>query len=197
VEGRRRQADRSETTRAKLVSVARDLFAKNGYAGVGTEEIVRRAKVTRGALYHHFRDKRDLFRAVYEQVERELAERVATSLDPSKGPDQFLTDGVRTFLDACEDPAVMQISLLDGPAVLGWQEWRDIAAEHGLGLVVFGLKAAMDAGALKRQPVEPLAHLLQGALSEAAFLIANAENPRAARKEVEGPLLGLIEGLGP
>ena len=196
VEERRRQADRSEATRAKLVSVARELFAKRGYAEVGTEEIVRKAKVTRGALYHHFEDKRDLFRAVHERVEQELAERIGASLDPDDPPLELLERGMRTFLDACEqDPAVRQIALLDAPAVLGWREWREVDAKYGMGLVVFGLRNAMDAGALERQPVEPLAHIMLGALGEAALMIADADDPAATRREVEVPLLGLLGGL--
>ncbi len=189
------KAGRAEATRAELMSAARELFAERGYAEVGTEEIVRRARVTRGALYHHFRDKRDLFRAVHREVERELSQRVAGALDPSKDPFELLVAGMRTFLDACTDPAVMQISILDAPAVLGWREWRDIGTEYGLGIVIFGLQSAMDAGAVGRQPVAPLAHLVLGALSEAAMLIANAVDARAAREEVEGPLLALLEGL--
>jgi AcrR family transcriptional regulator len=178
------------------VSVARELFAKQGYAAVGTEEIVRRAKVTRGALYHHFEDKRDLFRAVHEQVESELAERIGASLDPALQPLEMLAAGMSTFLDACEqDPAVRQIALLDAPSVLGWREWRDVDAKYGMGLVVFGLRAAMDAWTLERHPVEPLAHIVLGALGEAALMIADADDPRAARKEVEEPLLGLLDGL--
>jgi AcrR family transcriptional regulator len=183
-------------TRAKLVSVARDLFAKRGYAEVGTEEIVRSAQVTRGALYHHFEDKRDLFRAVHEQVEKELAEQIGAALDPAHPPLEMLAAGMRTFLDACEsDPAVRQIALLDAPAVLGWREWREVDAKYGMGLVVFGLRAAMDSGTLESQPVEPLAHIVLGALGEAALMIADADDPQAARREVEGPLLAFLEGL--
>src|SRR3954471_19827939 len=111
VEERRRQTDRSESTRAKLVSVARELFAKRGYAAVGTEEIVRRAKVTRGALYHHFEDKRDLFRAVHEQVEQELVEGIGERMRGVEDPMELLNAGLRAFLDACTDPAVIQIAL--------------------------------------------------------------------------------------
>ena len=189
------KAERAEATRAELVRVARELFTERGYGAVGTEEIVRRARVTRGALYRHCRDKRDLFRAVHRDVERELAERVAAALDPGRDPFALLVEGMRTFLDACTDPAVMRISILDAPAVLGWREWRDIGAEYGLGIVVAGLRSAMDVGAVRRQPVEPLAHLILGALSEAGMLIANASDPRAAREEVEGPLLAMLGGL--
>jgi AcrR family transcriptional regulator len=196
VEGRQRQADRSEATRAKLVSVARELFATRGYAEVGTEEIVRSAEVTRGALYHHFEDKRDLFRAVHEQVEKELAEQIGGALDATRPPLEILAEGMRTFLDACEqDPAVRQIALLDAPAVLGWREWREVDAKYGMGLVVFGLQAAMDAGTIESQPVEPLAHIVLGALGEAALMIADADDPKGARREVEAPLIAFLDGL--
>jgi hypothetical protein len=103
--------------------------------------------------------------------------------------------GVGAFLDRCTDPAVIRIALLDAPAVLGWAQWREIDARYGLGLVTFGLQNAMDRGVFARQPVRPLAHLLMGAMAEAALVIANAERPATARDQVEPPLLALLEGL--
>jgi AcrR family transcriptional regulator len=194
-EGRSTKAERAEATRASLVRVARDLFAERGYAGVGTEEIVRRAEVTRGALYHHFRDKKDLFRAVHEQVERELVESLGERIAGLDDARELLATGVRSFLDACTDPALARISLLDAPSVLGWAEWREIDARYGMGLVRLGLEAAMQQGVIARQDPDPLAHLLLAALGEAALLIANAEDPQTARTEVEGPLLALLDGL--
>lgn len=190
-----RQAARSEATRAQLVGVATGLFAERGYAGVGTEEIVRRAGVTRGALYHHFADKRELFRAVHESVERDLVQRIAAGLTGMDDPWQAMVAGVRAYLDACADPTIMQITLVDAPSVLGWKEWREIDARHGLGLVRAGLAAAMDAGVLRRRPVEPLAHLLLAAMAEAGLMVATASEPAAARERVEPPLLALLEGL--
>jgi hypothetical protein len=103
--------------------------------------------------------------------------------------------GVRAFLDACTDPAVIQISLLDAPAVLGWHEWREIDERYVLGLITFGLQNAMDKGLLAAQDVRPLAHLVLGAMTEAALVIANADDHEAARREVEPPLLALLDGL--
>ena len=123
----------------------RELFAERGYAGVGTEEIVARAGVTRGALYHHFADKSDLFRAVHEELEQRWWPTSATSIGGIDDPRELIVTGVRAFLDACTDPAVMRIALLDAPAVLGWGEWREIDERYGLGLVSFGLQNAMDA----------------------------------------------------
>jgi AcrR family transcriptional regulator len=175
---------RSEATRRQLVRAARGLFGARGYAGVGTEEIVRAAGVTRGALYHQFRDKADLFAAVAEQVEAEIAERIAAgAAGASADPVEALRAGARLFLDACAEPAVERIILLDAPAVLGWEAWRDLAGRYGLGLVQLGLQSAMDAGAIAPQPVVPLAHVLVGALDECALYIAQSANPVEAREQ--------------
>ena len=190
-----RKAARSQATRAQLLDVATRLFAEHGYAAVGTEEIVRSAGVTRGALYHHFADKRELFRAVDEEVERELVRRITTRVAGITDPWEAMVAGVRTYLDACVDPVVVRITLIDAPAVLGWREWREIDARHGLGLVIVALGAAMDAGVLRRRPVEPVAHLLLAAMAEAGLMIATAPDPAAAREQVEASLLALLEGL--
>ena len=176
---------------------ARELFAERGYGAVGTEQIVERAGVTRGALYHHFRDKQDLFRAVHVEMERELMEAIGERMGEASDPIDLLVSGLNAFLDACTDPAVIRITLLDAPSVLGWAEWREIDERYGLGLITAGLDNAMEAGALRRQEIRPLAHLLLASLVEAAMLIANAEDPKAAREEIEGPLLTLLEGLRP
>ena len=183
-------------TRAELMRVARALFAERGYAAVGTEEIVARANVTRGALYHHFADKKDLFRAVHEELEEELVAGVGERIAGIEDPWELAVTGVRAFLDACQnDRALRQIALIDAPAVLGWEEWREIDARYGLGLVTFGLRNGMDAGVFRERDVTPLAHLLIGAMTEAALMVANASDPYAARREAEPALLALLEGL--
>jgi AcrR family transcriptional regulator len=190
----RREAE-AQATREALVDAALELFTERGYAGVGTEEIVGRAKVTRGALYHHFADKRDLFRTVFERVEADLMKRIGATMEVASGPYELMVGGMRAFLDACEEPAVKQISLIDAPAVLGWAQWREIDNRHGLGLTRAALDGAVEAGELRPIATEPMAHLLVAALSEAAFVIAHAKRPRKARAEVEGALLQLVEGL--
>lgn len=189
------KAERAEATRTALMTAARELFTERGYADVGTEEIVRRADVTRGALYHHFADKRDLFRAVHEQMEGEIVAAIAARMDATADPLELLKTGTRAFLDACMDPAHARVNLLDAPSVLGWEEWREIDMRHGMGLVTAGLQAGMDAGALRVQPVRPLAHLLLAAMGEAALMIANSSGPQATRDEMETSLLELLEGL--
>jgi AcrR family transcriptional regulator len=193
--GRDRRAERGEATRAVILRAARELFGARGYAAVATNEVVERAGVTRGAMYHHFSNKRDLFRAVYEQLEQELVETTMARMQRTEDPWELLITGTRAFFDACTDPALRQIGLVDGPAVLGWQEWREIGRRYVFGAVTFGLQNAMDAGVLRKADVKQLAHLFIGALGEAALVLANAEDPRTARAEVEETLLILMEGL--
>lgn len=189
------RAERSQATRSRLVDAARELFATRGYGGVAMEEVVAAAGVTRGALYHHFRDKRDLFRAVYEAVEDEILGVTVQRLAGAAGPWEELVGGVRAYLDACEDPRIARIALVDAPSVLGWGEWREIGNRHALGLVTAALSAAMDAGAIRRADVDRLAHLLLAALAEAALLVGNAADPATARDEVEATVIGLLSGL--
>src|SRR5918999_6275909 len=187
--------ERAQATRLALMRAARELFAERGYGAVGTEQVVARAGVTRGALYHHFRDKRDLFRALHVEMERELMEAIGERMGEASDPWDLLVNGLRAFLDACTDPAVIQINLLDAPSVLGWAEWREIDERFGLGLITAGLENAMAAGIFPRREGRPPAHLLLASLVEAAMLIANAPDPKAAREELEQPLLTLLEGL--
>jgi len=189
---------RSEATRQALVRAARGLFGARGYAEVGTEEIVRAAGVTRGALYHQFRDKADLFAAVAEEVEDEIAGLIAAgAAAESTEPIDVLRAGARLFLEVCAEPEVERIILLDAPAVLGWEAWRDLYARYGFGLVQVALQSAMNSGAIVRQPVTPLAHALIGALDECALYVARAEDPATARQECAAIVDQILRGLGP
>ena len=194
---RTKHAERSEATRAALVAAARPLFAERGFAGVGTEEIVRAAGVTRGALYHQFADKRELFAAVFEQVEARLSERIGAAAISSGAADPLaaLRAGTTAWLDASTEAETQRIVLLDGPAVLGWERWRAIAMHYGFGLVETVLQAAIDAGQLAPQPVPPLAHVLIGAVDEAALYVATSADQVRARAEVEAVLERLLAGL--
>jgi AcrR family transcriptional regulator len=187
------QAERTEATRAALMAAARELFGARGYAGVGTEEIVAAAGVTRGALYHHFRDKRDLFRAVAVATEAAFVEQVARQVAGVEEPFAQLAGALDATLDACTDPELAQIAFLDGPAVLGYQDWHAIVEEYSLGLLVLMLGQAMEAGALRPAPAEPLAHLVLGALNEAGMVIAAGGD----RDAVGEALRALLEGLRP
>jgi AcrR family transcriptional regulator len=193
--GRRRQAERSAATRRALLDSGRALFAAGGFAGTAREDIVGQAGVTRGALYHHFVGKEQLFRAVYEEMERDIAERILTAAAAGSDPAEQLSLGCRAFLDLATDPAVQRIALIDAPSVLGWRTWREVEAVYGLGLVRDGLQAAMDAGQIAHQPVTPLSHVVLAALNEAALYIAGATDPAAARAEMGAVLDGLLARL--
>lgn len=192
-----RKAERSEATRRTLIGVAREMFAQRGYADAPIEEIVRRAQVTRGALYHHFADKRDLFRAVYEDVEEDFAQRLGATVMAEPDPARHLQVGCDAFLDACLEPAMQRIALLDAPSVLGWEAWKEVESRYGLALVVAALTGAIEAGVVEPQPVEPLARLLLGALNEAGLSIARAGDVAAARAEMGETLGRLLQALGP
>jgi AcrR family transcriptional regulator len=194
---RRTQPDRSAATRAALVEAARPLFAEHGFGGVGTEAIVRAAGVSRGALYHQFADKTELFAAVYEQLEEDLAVRMAQQIaaEAPADPIEVMALGAAAWLDACSEPEVQQIALLDGPAVLGWQRWREIGLRYGLGTVEQVLTHAMEAGRIPPQPVGALAHVLAGALDEAGIYVARAEDTSAAREEMRQVIDRLIRSL--
>ncbi len=194
---RRTQEERSAATRAALVAAARPLWAQRGYVEVGTPEIAAAAGVTRGALYHQFSDKAALFLAVVEAVEEDATRRMAEAVTASGATDpaSALRAAVDTWLDVSQEPEVRQIVLLDAPVVLGWAGFRDVALKHGLGLTEALLEAAMEAGQLPRLPTRSFAHVLIGALDEAALVIAQAEDPAAARAEVAAVLGKLLDGL--
>ncbi len=194
---RRTQADRSAATRGALIAAARQLFAERGYAAVGTPEVAAAAGVTRGALYHQFADKADLFLAVYELVEQEITERIGELVAAAGATDpvEALTAGAEAFLDACAEPEIQRIVLIEAPAVLGWDTWRAVGLKYGLGLTEAILRAAIDAGRIAEQPVRPLAHVLIGALDEAALYVARAEDPVAAREQMRSVLGRLVRGL--
>ena len=190
-----RQAARSASTRAKLIRAARTLFARHGYAAVGTEQIVRRAGVTRGALYHQFPGKEDLFLAVYEQVEEELTRRIGESLGEVTSPFEAIRGGIRVFLEACRTPEVQRIVLIDGPSVLGWERWREVADRNGLGLMEAVIAAAVQAGEIAPIAVKPLAHLLMGAIDEAALLVVrDPDDTETVAATLERMLDGLRAG---
>ncbi len=192
---KRGRAERSEETRGRLIDVGRRLFAERGFAATATEDLVLQAGVTRGALYHHFHDKRALFGAVFEQTEGDVAARLSAAAAEAGDPWQALRAAVQTFLDVCLDPAIQRITLIDAPAVLGWEAWRQSGARYALGLLQGMLSALIEGGYIEPQPVEPLAHLLLGALSEAGLFVASASDSSAARAAVGESLNRLFEGL--
>jgi AcrR family transcriptional regulator len=190
-----RQAENAAATRTALLKVARKLFTERGYADTATEEVVRRARVTRGALYHHFRDKQALFNAVLHEEQMKLASSIKAVAAREPDPWRALTAGCHAFLDACLDPTVQQILLIDAPAVLGWEGCREADAMYYLAGVKAAIQAAIDKRIVSPQPVDALARVILGALNEAAMLIAHAEDEDTARREVSDVVDKLLNGL--
>jgi AcrR family transcriptional regulator len=179
--------EQRERTRAALIEAARRRFAEDGYAGASTEAILAETGVTRGALYHHFADKQDLFAAVCEALQAEVAERIAAAADAAGGPYEAIAAGCLAFIDAVARPQARRILLLDGPGVLGWARWNATDARHGFGLLKAGIEAAVEAGVFVGDP-EVLALLLNGALNHAVMWAAQDEDPAALARLKSGLL---------
>lgn len=191
------RAEHVADTRRALLATAREVFAEHGFRATRTEEIVRRAGLTRGALYHHFRDKEDLFRAVFEEVSAEVVELLhRRSDDPPASAWELFRANSEIYLDAAStNPAYRQIVLVDGPAVLGWTA----SSDHGDGpnhKITEYLREAMAEGVLERQPIEPLAHLLAALGVASAMYVAHADDPVSARREMAVLNDRFLEGLG-
>jgi AcrR family transcriptional regulator len=192
-----RRVEQGAATRATLIAVARRLFTEKGYAATSTEEIVQTAAVTRGALYYHFTDKEDLFKAVFETLEAEFLERVLAASAKAATPLERLKVGLDAFLELCLDPEIQQIVLQEGPAALGWETWHEIDARYAFGAVKVALEAAMDSGELDRQDPEALAHTIVGALMQAGMVVARAPDPRQAQRAMGDALQRVVDGLRP
>jgi AcrR family transcriptional regulator len=198
--GSTRRDEHVADTRQALVDTARTLFAEQGFAATGTEEIVAGARVTRGALYHHFRDKTDLFRAVMEQVARDVAEHLISAelTRPEGDAWDEIRDGLRAFLDLCVVTDDFQrIVLVEGPAVLGPEAWDELVARHGSNLLAEWLSRAIEQGRIAPVPIAPLTRLLIAMISESSLYIARAADRPAAREAMGQLLDRLLNGLEP
>ncbi len=180
-----------QETRDRLVSVARRLFARRGYPGVAVDEIVQAAGVTKGALYHHFTDKQQLFQAVVEQIEEEIHDRLAAASSRPGDARGRLRAACEAYLDACVDEEVGRIVVLDSPGVFGWEAWCELHRGCGLDIFVERLRAVSsgDAG------VETEAHMLLGALNVAGRVIAEADDRGAARRQVGATIDRVLTGI--
>ena len=190
-----RKAEQSKETQDRLIKAAKELFTTKGYAGTAMEDLVAKAGMTRGALYHQYQDKRDLFRAVFSSVEEDLGQRIAMEVASETDPWKQLQAGARAFLKSASDPVIRRIVLVDGPSVLGWEEWRRIDAQHSLGMVRMIFEMNIAAGNVAPQPVEPLAHLIVGALNEAALAVAAADDPEHAREEFGASMMRVLDAF--
>lgn len=194
---RRTQAERSAATQGALVDAARRLWGERGYAAVSTPEIAKAAGVTRGAMYHQYGDKSELFLAVLEAVESDVIGRLGEAVAAArpKTPAGALRISADAWLDVASEPEVRQLILLDAPSVLGWAGFREISLRYGLGMTEQLLNAAIEAGEITPQPVRPLATVMIGALDEAAMSIANAEDPEREKADVRTVVRSLLDGL--
>ena len=185
-----------EGARDAVLEAATELFVERDFDDVTTEDIIERAGVSRGALYHHFPGKLDLFRAVYDASERRAMARIGAAASGAEGPFAVLIAASRAYLREAESSVELRrIGIIQSRAVLGWEGWRQAAAELGLGFTRAALAAAMEAGEIKRRDLETTSHLMLAALVEGATLIATAEDPAGVRPEVEELVVDLLEAL--
>ena len=191
------QAERTEATRGRLIATARRLFAARGFAATSTEEILSEAAVSRGALYHHFPSKTDLFQATFEQVEDELTAQVlqVAAAGGETDPIRILQLGFGAFLDQCLNPEVQRIVMLDGPTVLGWDLWHELDERYAFGTIKTVLTLAADTGRIEPATVEPLTHLLLGAIMQAGMVVARSDDPLTAKKAMTETFAGIISTL--
>lgn len=192
--GKDKREAQGDATRQALVAAAREMFGESGYAATSIDDVAARAGVTKGALYHHFGGKANLFQEVYEQVMREVSDRVVSVfLDPDHW--RAVTEGCQLMIDAQLDPAVRRIALHDARSVLSWDVVHLIESRYGAVGIRGALRKAMHGGVIEPQPLRPLALLLAGAISEACFYVADADEPIVAREEVGRLIVRILEGL--
>ncbi|BDB41239.1 MULTISPECIES: TetR/AcrR family transcriptional regulator [Mycobacterium] len=174
---------RGDRTRRDLIDAGRELFVAPGYFKTSIADLVSKSGVgTRGAFYHHFKDKTELFRAVFEEVENDLTLRSIAARPADADPWQRLSRGLHEFLDAALEPEVQRIMLLDGPVVLGWRALRTIQESNSFALINDKVREAIADGIIDDEPVAELTHMLVAALEEASLLVAHADDPARARR---------------
>lgn len=189
------QAERREKTRASIVKAARRIFGERGFASTTMDGIAAGARVAKGAVYHHFPTKEAVFEAVFEQVSIDLVSELDRLARAENDPLAAMAAGTEGYFAACSKGPTGQIILRDGPAVLGWERWREIDAKHFGGKFPLALTAAMEAGVIARQPIEPLARLLLGAVTEAAVAVSVGPDIAASGVEYARAFRGLLDAL--
>ncbi|SRX94387.1 TetR family transcriptional regulator [Nocardia brasiliensis ATCC] [Mycobacterium shimoidei] len=184
---------RGDQTRRNLVDAGRTLFVERGYFNTSIGDLVAVSGVgTRGAFYHHFRDKAELFRAVFEEVERDLTLRSLASPPRGADPWERLSAGLQGFLESATEPEVQRVMLLDGPVVLGWQTLRAIQESNSIALINEMVREAIAEGVIDDQPVGELTHMVVAAVEEGALLVAHAKQPAQARRRAATVLNRLL-----
>lgn len=184
-----------QKTSAHLVAIARQIFSTRGYSETSMEEVVREAGVTRGALYHHFDGKKGLFLAAFEDAQTDIANWIAQGAKGKRSTWEKLISCTYAFFEACRDPELQQIVLIDAPAVLGWDVWRRVDEEKTHDILSSLLKELVDDGVIKPLPIEALTHLIAGAANEAVLWIAGSEDPKRALDEAWSTMTALLCSL--
>jgi AcrR family transcriptional regulator len=184
-----------QKTYAELVAIARKVFSKRGYSDTAIEEIVRKAGVTRGALYHHFESKKGLFLAVFKDAQTDIANRIIQVDKSVRSIWERFISCTYTFFEACSDPELQRIVLIDAPAILGWDVWRKIDEEKTHDVLRSHLKELLDRGIIKPLPIEPLTHLISGAANEAVLWIAGSDDPKRAFDEAWSTMKAFLNSL--
>lgn len=191
---RRTQAQRTAATINALLDAARVLFAEHGYEDTSLDAVAARAKVTKGAVYHHFEGKRQLFEAVFRREIESMVPALVAAYSKKKDPWDAFEAACRAFLERCLDPAVQRIVLLDAPAAIGWEGMRRLEAPL-LELMEVAISRAVEAGRIAARPPEPLAHFLFGAICEMAMIVARADKPAAAQRQAFAEISRVLAGL--
>lgn len=192
---RSRRVDYTESTRQALVDSGRDLFTKRGYAGTSLEAIVKRARVTKGALYHHFSGKQALFEAAFDQVETSAMNKLTEAVAGEGTAWERALEGIQAYVGVCLEPAYQRIVIHEAPVVMGWERWREAEEHFSYGLVRATVEALIDAGEMAALPVEVTARILFGALSAGAETIASAADSKKAAAEVRMTIVAVMEGM--
>jgi AcrR family transcriptional regulator len=189
------KGDKGSSTRQHILAEATRLFTTHGYEETSIDAILKACAISRGALYHHFGSKDQLFEAVFEAIEEEVASATVAASRAAGDPAASLRAGCKVFLQMARIDRVRQIALIDAPSVLGWRRWREIEERHGFGMLKEGLRAATNAKGRKKEPVEELAHMLLASIIEAALLVTRADDPEAASRSGMAALDKLIDGI--
>lgn len=189
------KAEKAASTKARIIAVARKLFATRGYAGTSTEALLEELEISRGALYHHFENKEELFAAVMEAVEADITAATAKARGSTMDPVEALRRAFNAFLDLACEAEVRQIVLMDAHSVLGWQKWREIEDRYGLGRLKLAMKAIAATGKIPEDMVDPFAHILLASLIEAGFLVARSPDSKAAARIGRKAMKELLERL--
>ncbi|RSM70312.1 TetR/AcrR family transcriptional regulator [Kibdelosporangium aridum] len=192
---RSRRADYSESTKQALVDSASDLFTKNGYAATSLDAIVKRARVTKGALYHHFSGKQALFEAAFHQVETQAMAQLTKAIDGDGSPWERALDGVQEYIKVCLDPTYQRLVIREAPVVMGYERWRECEERYSFGIVRSVLESLIEAGELGDVPIEVTARMMFASLAAGAQIIAEAGDPKKASAEVFTALIHMIEGI--